>query len=229
MKYVYCIGIVIISMCMVLPVYADDLGIGISAWYADWEMDNSSNPKKTMDPVLCIGPSLSYQFSETLSVTLVALFTPKKYEMPDEGSEDSKLRRYDSDLALNYQLNRYIKLFAGAKYLGFTFEGGKHHGAGPGAGIGFTIPIVYNFYFLGNASGLYLYGNHNDNSNDTNYNEYGYNLAGQLAYYFPSIGLTTSLGYRYQYIKSDYNTNNMADDEHTFKGFTCLVVKSFHL
>ena len=49
MKYLYCIGIAIISLCMVLPVYAADLGVGISAWYADWEMENKGDPKSTME------------------------------------------------------------------------------------------------------------------------------------------------------------------------------------
>jgi len=34
-----------------LPVYAADLGVGISAWYADWEMENKGNPKSTMEQV----------------------------------------------------------------------------------------------------------------------------------------------------------------------------------
>ena len=51
MKYLYCIGIAIISLCMVLPVYAADLGVGISAWYADWEMENKGDPKSTMEQV----------------------------------------------------------------------------------------------------------------------------------------------------------------------------------
>lgn len=222
---------ILISMLLVSSsLLASDLGIGISGWYADWKMEVPDGPTRKMDAVFYIGPSISYQFAQSWSTTLVALFTPLPYEMSDGSSSTTDITRYDVDLALNYQLIRYIKVFFGGKYLGFTFDDGHHHGAGPGGGIGFTIPLISNFYFLANASGLYLWGNHKDQSGNKDFTEYGYNLAAQFAYYAASIGLTTSIGYRYQYIKSKYDTNDPVrdTDEHTFKGFTFLIVKSFH-
>jgi len=223
----------ILTFIISSSLYASDLGIGVSGWYADWKMYNPDNPNdKTnkMDPAFCIGPSVSYQFAQSWSTTLVVLFTPSPYEMSNESSDATKIRRYDSDLVLNYQLVRYLKIFFGGKYLGFTFKDGKHHGAGPGGGIGLTIPVIDNFYFLGNVSGLYLWGSHKDNDSSKDFTEYGYNAAVQLAYYASSAGLTTSIGYRYQFIKSRYDTDDPygKKDEHTFKGFTFLIVKSFH-
>ncbi|MGB4267573.1 MAG: hypothetical protein WBK20_00180 [Spirochaetota bacterium] len=218
-------SIIILFLIVSIPLYANDLSIGISGWYADWKMVNADNSTRKMDPVLYLGPSIAYQFSEKWSVTFVGLVTAKQYEMTDE-YETTKIRRYDNDLALNYQLHRFIKIFAGAKYLGFTFKDGKHYGAGPGGGIGVTIPLVNNFYMLGNASLLYLWGTHEDNNPSKDFTEFGYNVAAQIAYYAASLGVTASLGYRYQYFKSRYDTDE--EDEHTFKGFTVLLVKSFH-
>lgn len=231
MKLSKCIIFIITIICST-SLLASDLGIGVSGWYADWKMynpDDTSNKTKKMDATFCIGPSLSYQFAQSWSTTLVALFTPLPYEMKNEYS-NTKIRRYDSDLVVNYQFLKYLKFFFGGKYLGFTFTEGKHHGAGPGGGIGLTIPVIGNFYFLGNASVLYLWGSHKDNNGTRDFTEYGYNAAVQLAYYASSAGLTTSIGYRYQFIKSRYDTDDPygKKDEHTFKGFTFLIVKSFH-
>ncbi|MEW6525723.1 MAG: hypothetical protein AB1444_03530 [Spirochaetota bacterium] len=233
MKLRTMIIVLFLSITVTLPLHAGDLGVGVSGWYADWKMYNPDSPddKTTkMDPAFCIGPSISYQFTQSWSTTLVALFTPIPYEMTNENSETTKIRRYDSDLVINYQLLRYLKFFFGGKYLGFTYNDGIHHGAGPGGGIGLTIPVIGNFYFLGNASVLYLWGSHKDNAGTRDFTEYGYNTAVQLAYYAASAGLTTSIGYRYQLIKSKYDTDDPygKKDEHTFKGFTFLIVKSFH-
>ncbi len=226
-------SILTVILLVASSLYASDVGIGISGWYADWKMynpDRTNQKTSTMDPVFYIGPSLSYQFAQAWSTTLVALFTPSPYEMPSSNSETTDIRRYDADLALNYQLMRYIKFFFGGKYLGFEFKDGKHRGAGPGGGIGLTIPVINNFYFLGNLSALYLWGSHKDNDGTKDFIEYGYNIAAQLAYYAASTGLTTSIGYRYQFIQSNYDTDdpNNEKDEHTFKGVTLLIVKSFH-
>lgn len=209
--------------------YAKDVGLGIAVWYADWEMENPNGGKRKMDSVFYIGPSISYQFSPAWNITLLGLYTPLPYEMPDD-LETTEITRYDGDLTLNYQISRYVKVFFGGKYLGFVFDGGRHHGAGPGGGIGLTIPIIGNFYFLGNASALYLKGTHKDNQSNMNFDEYGYNTAAQVAYYIASLGLTTSIGYRYQHLTSKYDTNDIErdEDQHTFKGFTFLIIKSFH-
>lgn len=216
-KIIPCILILIISG----SVHASDLGIGIAGWYADWKLESENGRTRKMDPVLYIGPSISYQFAQSWNTTLVALFTPSPYEMKDD-DESLDIKRYDADLTLNYGLTRYIKIFFGGKYLGFFFNGGKHHGAGPGGGIGLTIPVIENFYFLANASALYLWGSHKDEDDTADFAERGYNATAQVAYYAASLGLTTSIGYRYQFVLNDH------PEEYTFKGFTVLLVKSFN-
>lgn len=223
--------------------YAADLGVGISAWYADWKMERKSSTEGgtvNMDEVLYIGPSIAYQFSDNWSTTLVALATPQKYTW-EMGTERMELRRYDVDLALNYQINRYIKVFGGGKYLAFAYHNktngkdGIHHALGPGGGISFTMPLITNVYLLANLSGLYIYGKQQEEQTtgdqSINFYEIGANGSMQLAYYIPSVAVTLAAGYRYQYVESRYTENSSAnpDLEHTFKGFTVLLVKSFDL
>jgi len=65
------------------------------------------------------------------------------------------IKRYDSDTALNYSINRYIKLFGGAKAMGYSWKDGSHYGVGPALGIGLTLPLSASLFLLGNLSGLY--------------------------------------------------------------------------
>ncbi len=231
---------IVAYLCTASTVYADDLSIGISSWYADWKMVEDNNTTSNIDPVLYIGPSVAYQFSEKWSTTLVALATPKKYTWGDNG-EQNKLRRYDIDAALNYQLNRYCKIFGGAKYLAFTYDDeannveGIHHAAGPGAGIGLTVPVISNVYLLCNISGLFIYGNENHEDPtgkmSMDFYETGINGLLQGAYYIPSVAITLAFGYRYQYMITRYSKTDegFQNLEHTFKGITFLLVKSFSL
>lgn len=219
--------------------YAADLGAGITTWYADWKMESEHMGNVKMDPVLYIGPSVAYQFTNVWSTTLVALMTPQQYEGGNQqNNETMKFRRYDVDWALNYQLNRYIKAFGGVKYLAFQYNTGLHHAAGPGIGVGFTFPVVQSIYFLANVSGLYIYGiQKEDQTNpdalkEKNFYEWGFNTSAQLAYYMDSLATTLTLGYRFQYIVTRYTDYGVDDDkklEHSFKGITFSVVKSFQL
>ena len=220
--------------------YAADLSVGITGWYANWKMERQKDGiTANMDEILYIGPSIAYQFSDKWSTTLVALATPQKYKL--DANEVMELRRYDIDLALNYQISRYIKVFGGAKYLAFSYHNktndsdGIHHAAGPGAGISFTLPLISNVYLLANLSALYILGNQKEEkqTGDTsnNFYELGTNGSLQLAYYIPSAAVTLAAGYRYQYVESHYteDTQQTSDLKHTFKGFTFLAVKSFNL
>lgn len=227
---------------MLSPLYASDLGVGITGWYAEW-VRNSSVDKTTFSPVLYLGPSISFQFADNWSTTLVALRTVQKYQEnnkiitlpipPFFILTDLKLSRYDIDLALNYAINRYLKIYAGAKYLTFEYEEGKHRAIGPGMGVNITIPLFDSFYLLSNISGLYIVGNQTIGSLNQNnkFKEYGINLAAQLAYYSSSLTTTFAGGYRYQYVKTRYNNPNynVPNINNQFRGLTFLVVKSFEL
>ncbi len=220
--------------------YAADLGVGISAWYADWKMESKSLGTSNLKPALFVGPTISYQFEDKWSITLIALATLNKYEQKISTNNSIRYRRYDVDCTLNYQISQYIKFFAGVKYLAFDFnsdnDNGINHGVGPGAGIGFSFPIVSNIYLLGIISGIYGYGLETvenpppGSPENRNFYSFGINSSLQLAYYLQAVETTITAGYRYQYIQLhylDYGTDEDNKYDNHFKGFTASVTKSF--
>ncbi len=109
---------------------------------------------------------------------------------------------------------------------------GEHWSAGPGLGIGSTLPLTNSLYLLFNVSGTYSWGKHVDTeSNVTRTNkltERGFNTNLSFAYYFASASTSVNLGFRYQYVSIDYleETNNK-DHALIFYGPTLSVVYSF--
>ena len=151
-------------------------------------------------------------------------------------SETVPINRYDSDLALNYRITDYFKLFLGCKYAGFTWDtDGKHQAIGPGAGISAVIPVGGNFFLLGNVSGLYLWGKEGGGKEidyDASAREYGFNTNLSLAYYIPGASTTISLGGRLQQLHIDYDgTENgaVSDSTSRFYGVTLTAVYSFNI
>lgn len=230
---------VVLFVFTLSTVYAADVGIGIATWYAGWKMKSKSY-EWDIDPVLFIGPTAFYQFADEWSISLIALVTANKYEQEISGSDTIKYRRYDADLTLNYLINSYIKCFAGIKYLAFDYTTDTmeafNQGAGPGAGIGLTVPLSANFYLLGLVSGIYGYGRETFNNtypwypNNVNFYSYGANSTLQISYLVQTINAILTIGYRYQYIKVHYLDdipNSPKDWDNHFKGFTASVVKAF--
>ncbi|MDH7552683.1 MAG: hypothetical protein QHH74_03410 [Spirochaetota bacterium] len=234
------ISIMFLILFVASKIYAADLGVGISVWYADWKMESKTLGTFNLEPALFVGPTISYQFEDKWSITLIALATVNKYDQDISANDSVKYRRYDVDCTLNYQISRYIKCFAGIKYLAFDFNSdnynGINHGVGPGAGIGFSFPIVSSIYLLGIVSGIYGYGlEKTDNPpagspDNRNFYSFGINSSLQLAYYIQAIETTISAGYRYQYIQLhylDYGTDEDSKYDNHFRGFTASVAKSF--
>ncbi|MCL2025532.1 MAG: hypothetical protein FWG92_01855 [Leptospirales bacterium] len=147
----------------------------------------------------------------------------------------SKFTRIDSDLALNYRLNNYFKVFAGMKYLSydivpnndttkFGFEKiNPHRSCGAGLGVSATIPITGNLFGFATLSGLYLLGNDRFATKDIwypddkqnlkiGYNEYGFNSNISIAYYIAQASTVVSLGGRFQYIIANYKGNDISLD-----------------
>lgn len=223
--------LVIITFCVLAATlcpavsHATDVSIGASTWYTWWKM-TSDGGSGVSGPALCYGPNLSVRLSDNWSLSGVFLYG--RFDIP--GSETQKINRFDSDTLLNYSFNRYIKVFGGFKYLGFTFSGGHHWGYGGGLGIGLTLPLSSQWFLLGNISGLYVIGNHKDSGSGSNYDfkEPGMNAVLALAYYVESWATTLTLGYRGQFIwdRTEGGTNNA---RHDFNGVTCSAVYSFDL
>lgn len=212
---------------------AADLSVGATAWYTAWDYEDDVDSGVKYDPSFLYGPVLSASFTKDLGMSFVFLYG--QFDM-DTGSNTMKLNRYDSDLTLNYRVGNYIKLFAGAKLMGFTWDpDGKHMAIGPGAGMSTTIPLGGDFFILGYISGMYLRGDE-DGAKGVSYhekaNEYGGNASLSLAYYIQSASTTISLGGRYQQLKIDYDSNNSGntpDSMSKFYGVTFTAVYSFNI
>lgn len=209
--------------------YAAEISAGATTWYAWWDFkSDGSNNDPEFDPAFLYGPALSAKLNDDFNFTFVFLYG--KYDMTDNDGSDSKLSRTDSDLALNYRLNNYFKIFAGGKYMGYNMTDFSHTSYGPGAGISFVIPAGGNFFLLGNVSGLYLWGTEESNDDEDDYNEYGANSSISLAYYIVPASTTISLGGRYQIFQTVYgDTSEFDDTTHKFYGVTLSATYSFDI
>ena len=212
-----------------------DMTVGATTWYAWGKQYNSQKDKVgeynsiiESDPSLLYGPAISLKFNDDFNLTFVFLYG--KFE-----SEKSKFNRIDSDLAINYKLSDYFKVFAGLKYLSYGvipfgnnfWESNDfviknidtHTSYGTGLGVSATVPITGNLFCLATVSGLYLLGNqkvditdaYDDNPQKLKiwYNEYGFNSNLSLAYYIADWSTVISLGGRFQFIMADYAGNKI--------------------
>ena len=228
----FCFAIFVIISFIVFPLStstsAVEISAGVSTWYTYWKFTDNEN--MDMKPNFMYGPALSLRLTDNWSIAGVFLYG----KFNNEGSDNPDyLSRYDLDISLNYNFNRYFKIFGGGKILAFTWkEDGttrKHWSAGPGLGIGTTLPITSNIFFLFNVSGTYTKGNHeNGNKPDDKLTETGINTTAAFAYYIASATTSINLGFRYQYIYMNYATEDSNSDEGMrFYGVTLSAVYTF--
>ena len=208
--------------------------VGATTWYTAWDCDlEGDSTDLEYSPSLLYGPVISASFTPELSMSFVFLYGV--LDGDNESSPDTT--RYDGDLALNYRINSWLKLFAGVKYIAFSWSDdngdGKHQALGPGAGLSSVIHMGGNFFLLGYLSGLYLKGEETYPGSSGDYHlkaeEYGYNASLSIAWYIPSASTTISLGGRYQYIHIDYKDNEGPENDNDFYGVTLTAVYSFNI
>ena len=199
MKKILLLTLTITFIGIAIPhkIYASDITIGATAWYAWMERHPDNFPTEKLGSALLYGPVLSVKYNEDYNLTFIFLYG--KYD---------EFEKRDSDLALNYRLNNYLKLFIGTKYMGYTDALIQHNAFGPGAGVSATVPVTNDIFLLATLSGLYLFGNEKfDDSvviEEDVLNEYGVNGALAFAYYIADYSTAISVGWRYQYYKTDY-------------------------
>ena len=223
--------------------YAVDITAGATTWYA-WgrqyytQKDPSGTYYTTVksDPGLLYGPALAARFNDDFNLTFVYLYG--KFDAEKGDGTKANFKRNDSDLALNYRLTDYFKIFLGAKFLSYDIVPAKdnywgslsfeikdmksHTSYGPGLGVSATVPITGNIFGLATISGLYLLGKEEidiiDRSNvftpvsrtlKIGYNEHGINSNISIAYYIAQASTVISLGGRFQYIMADYKGNEI--------------------
>jgi hypothetical protein len=211
---------------------AADISIGATSWYTTWDSKTDADYEVNYDPDFLYGPVISAGLTPDVSLAFVFLYG--QFDMTIEGDPGViKLNRYDSDFTLNYKLGNWLKVFAGAKFIGFTWSDSGEHGAlGPGAGFSAVIPVGGNFFLIGNISGLYLFGKEKSDASGnptSKTREYGGNGSLSLSYYFPSASVTISLGGRCQYIYIDYEDPEFGDNANTFYGVTLSAIYSFSI
>lgn len=216
---------------------AADLSVGATSWYTAWNYKDKGTSSVKYDPGFLYGPVLSLSMTDDISMSFVFLYGQFKMTT-NPGSPSMMQDRYDSDLTLNYKIGSYFKLFAGVKFLGFTWpEDGSHLAIGSGAGISSVLPLGGNFFLLGYLSGMYLRGEEiGDKSRyyKINANEVGGNASISLAYYIPSASTTISLGGRYQQLNIYYTSQDVSayagyDSISKFYGVTLTAVYTFNL
>jgi len=215
-----------ISVIIPCKVYAVDITVGATTWYVWWDVEQEEETLN-LDPVFMYGPALAVKFNNDFNLTFVYLYGKFHYE--ESGAPKSEIKRYDSDLALNYKLNDYFKVFAGIKYMGFlltnAYEETDSDAYGPGLGLSCTYPIVNNLYALAYLSGFYLWGKEDDVSDNVKHKDYGINSSLSIAYYIAPASTVVSLGGRYQYFKMKYDNSHR--DNNKFYGVTLTATYTF--
>ena len=204
---VSCAAALAMTLMFTAAAQAADLSVGASTWYSWWRFEEG-NRTETFDPALLYGPVLALGFGGRWSLSTIFLYG--RFNMDNEDSKSEKIDRYDSDTAVNYSINRYVKFFGGAKFMGYDMQGSSfsHMALGPALGVGVTLPLSDSFFLLWNASGALLFGKHKDAGSDgkrSGYTEPGLNTNLSLAWYVESASTTITLGFRYQLFGTFYN------------------------
>ncbi|HSV97447.1 MAG TPA: hypothetical protein VLM75_11020 [Spirochaetota bacterium] len=232
-KSVLCAAMLAVLFAFSAVAHAADLSVGASTWYSWWRLEDRDGTQ-TFDPALLYGPVLALGFGGPWSLSSIFLYG--RFDMDNEGDKSEKIDRYDSDTALNYSINRYIKFFGGAKFMGYAMQGSSfsHMALGPALGIGVTLPVSDSLFILWNASGAFLFGKHQEEDSGvkmkSDYTEPGVNTNLSLAWYIESMSTTITLGFRYQLFGTFYNKEeNFTDMTHQFYGITLSAVYAFAL
>ena len=230
MKKLLLLALIALCIGIIIPqkLYAVDITVGATTWYAWWDID-AGQESLDVDPTFLYGPALSVKFNNDFNLTFIYLYG--KYDVTFDKGKDT-VKRTDSDIALNYRLNDYFKLFAGMKYMGFE-QDYKQNAIGPGLGLSATVPVMENFFLLGTLSGFHLWGKgkHGENNGtiSSNYKEYGFNSTLSLAYYIAPASTTVSLGGRYQYFKTNDDSSNGNNFTSKIYGATLTATYTFSI
>ena len=265
--------ITVIVFCCMFMLYANDkaysldITAGLTSWCAWGEQKSSGadyNPDAKSDPAFLYGPTISVKFAENWNITFVYLYGKFDYEDKDSPptgltlvnyKSKFKSKRSDADLAINYRLNDYFKIFGGIKVMSFGMVPLEYSDGGPGSqsantgnptcfglgsGLNATFPVAENLFLLATLSGFI--GNADVDvkrydiykgwtpSNGEGFWFYAINSNLAIAYYIDSASTTISLGGRYQYFKIEYNSNALPVKlDYTNYGITLSATYSFSI
>jgi len=239
MKKLLLLAFMAICTGIIIPckVYAVDITVGATTWDA-WLEEHYKDATYYKSQAIFYGPALSVRFYEDFNLTFIYL----------SGSFVGNYKRKDSDLALNYRLSDYFKLFAGVKYMEYlknytwdnagtpVYESVEHKGIGPGLGLTATLPVTENVYILATLSGFHLWGKEKFESTapakqKSKYNDYGINSTISFAYYITPASTTISFGKRFQYYKTAYKDKDYwpANHKDILNGITLTATYTFSI
>lgn len=227
---------IIAVMFLSLPSFSYSLGVsaGISTWYTHWDMEENTG-NQDMGEAIMYGPMIALRFSSSWSLSSVFLYGKFKPDNDESSGGPQEIKRIDSDTALNYSINKYFRIYAGVKYMGYDFSDGEHFGYGPGVGIGVVLPVTQTFFLMANISGMYLWSTEEQTDQGTgastreDYHETGFNTSLSAGYFIPEASVTLSLGFRYQFFRTepDDSSSTQSSSDLTFYGVTFSAVYSF--
>ncbi len=255
--------LVILALFVSIPAFSLDFIAGVKSGYYAWEpylKDINANSFNKIDrgKGMLVGPVASFLFTESLSVSLAALYgtqsthwsTRDSYSAEDNkyftGAGYFEARRLDVDAVISYSIISNLKLFAGFKYQNIesklrfsevrtsplntlsdidnSYYIAETPSMGPALGVGVSYPFYDWFFAAANISGLYMKGKFNiDNkwtkryegfpsytlevSNDMKVEfdtvQYGINIEPSIGVLAKDLNLVFTLGFRYQYLKTD--------------------------
>ena len=216
---------ILISILSPSKVHAIDFTVGATTWYTWWDL-NRDGGKIDIAPAFLYGPALAVKFNDDFNLTCVYLYGEFNLNKTAiyHGKTFSKIRRQDFDLALNYRLNNYFKIFAGVKNINYKYVGiGDYGSMGPALGLSAICPLNDNLFLIANLSGYY----HPNGEETGPLKEYGMNSTLTLAYYIASASTTISLGGRFQHSKTDYDDSTREPTKQTFYGITLTATYTF--
>ena len=238
MKKLLLLALIALCIGIIIPqkLYATDISVGASTWYAWWDAKQGGE-KVECDPKFLYGPALAVKFNEDFNLTFIYLYgkfdmTNSYYDgsLSKEVENKQKIKRNDADLALNYRLNDFFKVFAGVKYNTYSFTGMDFVGVGPGLGLSAAYPITADLFIIANVSGFYLWGDYDeDKHGKSDAKQYGYNSTLSFAYYIAPASTTISLGGRYQYMKVKYVEDFQDNQRFDFYGVTLTATYTFSI
>jgi hypothetical protein len=133
------------------------------------------------------GPAVSVKLSESWSLSSVFAVSGQYRQTGvsyigtttyySRGDPVIRIRKYDLDTTVGYSPLKYLKVFGGFKYQGYSYKGKSYSvtytlpnyvfpyqnrlksgsdAYGAGLGLGATLPLFEDIYLLANVSGLYL-------------------------------------------------------------------------
>lgn len=213
--------------------------IGVKSWYASWDDLEGTGAK--FDPAFMFGPTAVFRSSRFIAgaTFLTGSFNGLIAVQDQFGNvfvSDIDVGRNDLDLYAGYRIQRYVNLVAGFKRIDYNIEFKSLSGQIPDFEVGVNSFSGGVNLAKGFENGLILSGSFNllyNISDDNNLDEIfegpvdlgydgniGFNAEGNVGYRIRGTGVVPVLGYRFQSIKGE-------DDSDNFSGLTVAVLYQF--